>query len=342
MTFGRPDWFENVRAEVMAAHESAAIFDVSPFGKIEVEGPDTEAFLLKTCAGYMGNAPGSVIYTAMLNERGTFESDLTAQRIGETHYRLFVGTNAIKRDLAWLRRHADGFDVTLTDSTEKFAVLGLMGPKAAQIVSECGAPELNELGYFKVGPAHIGGKHVRAARMSYVGEAGWEITCLSENAPAIYANLTAAGARPAGMFAQTSMRIEKGFCAMGHELDSDVSPIEAGLDFATRKSGGFIGFEGMQKRRANGAVNHIVSLLLDNENAVPLGHEPIYMDGKIVGQTSSCAFGFRVGKPIALGHVNVPIQDCVRVQVDIGRQMFNTRATIGPLFDVTGSRMKTG
>ena len=342
MTFGRPDWFENVRAEVMAAHESAAIFDVSPFGKIEVEGPDTEAFLLKTCAGYMGNAPGSVIYTAMLNERGTFESDLTAQRIGETHYRLFVGTNAIKRDLAWLRRHADGFDVTLTDSTEKFAVLGLMGPKAAQIVSKCGAPELNELGYFKVGPAHIGGKHVRAARMSYVGEAGWEITCLSENAPAIYANLTAAGARPAGMFAQTSMRIEKGFCAMGHELDSDVSPIETGLDFATRKSGGFIGFEGMQKRRANGAVNHIVSLLLDNENAVPLGHEPIYMDGEIVGQTSSCAFGFRVGKPIALGHVNVPIQDFVRVQVDIGRQMFNTRATIGPLFDVTGSRMKTG
>ena len=183
---------------------------------------------------------------------------------------------------------------------------------------------------------------MRAARMSYVGEAGWEITCLSENAPAIYANLTAAGARPAGMFAQTSMRIEKGFCAMGHELDSDVSPIETGLDFATRKSGGFIGFEGMQKRRANGAVNHIVSLLLDNENAVPLGHEPIYMDGKIVGQTSSCAFGFRVGKPIALGHLNVPIQDCVRVQVDIGRQMFNTRATIGPLFDVTGSRMKTG
>ena len=342
MTFGRPDWFENVRAEVMAAHESAAIFDVSPFGKIEVEGPDAEAFLLKTCAGYMGRAPGSVIYTAMLNERGTFESDLTAQRIGKTHYRLFVGTNAIKRDLAWLRRHAGGFDVTLTDSTEKFAVLGLMGPKAAQIASECGAPELNELGHFKVGPAHIAGKHVRAARMSYVGEAGWEITCLSENAPAIYANLTAAGARPAGMFAQTSMRIEKGFCAMGHELDSDVSPIETGLDFATRKSGGFIGFEAMQKRRAAGAVNHVVSLLLDNEKAVPLGHEPIYLDGQIVGQTSSCAFGFRVGKPIALGHVNVPIDDCVRVQVDIGRQMFNTRATIGPLFDVTGSRMKTG
>ena len=113
-----------------------------------------------------------------------------------------------------------------------------MGPDAARIVSDCGAPEINDLGYFKVGPAQIAGKHVRAARMSYVGEPGWEITCLSENATAIWAALTVAGARPAGLFAQTSMRIEKGFCAMGHELDGDLTPIEAGLDFATRKTGG--------------------------------------------------------------------------------------------------------
>ena len=98
----------------------------------------------------------------------------------------------------------------------------------------------------------------------------------------------------------------------------------------------------MQKRRATGAFNHVVSLLLDNEKVVPLGNEPICMGGQIFGQTSSCAFGFRVGGPVAMGHVNVPIQDCVRVQVDIGRQMLNNRGTIGPRFDVTGSRMKTG
>ena len=84
------------------------------------------------------------------------------------------GTNAIKRDLAWFERWSEGVDVVLEDSTEKYAVLGLMGPQAARIVAECGAPELNALEYFKVGPAHIAEKHVRAARMSYVGEAGWE------------------------------------------------------------------------------------------------------------------------------------------------------------------------
>ena len=129
-----------------------------------------------------------------------------------------------------------------------------MGPEAARIVSECGAPELNELGYFKVGPAHIAGKHVRAARLSYVGEAGWEITMKAKNSAAIYTALANLGAKPAGLYAQTSMRIEKGFCAMGHELDSDVTPIDAGLDFATRKAGGFIGAEALAECRKKGVV----------------------------------------------------------------------------------------
>lgn len=228
----------------------------------------------------------------------------------------------------------------LTDSTEEFAVLGLMGPEARQVVAKCGAPELVDLGHFKTGLAQIAGHNVRAARMSYVGETGWEITCKAENAAAIHAALVAAGARPAGMFAQTSMRIEKGFCAMGHELDGDISPIEAGLDFATRRSGGFIGFEAMQARRRSGAVNHLVSLTLDDEAAVPLGHEPIHLDGEVVGQTSSCAFGYRVGKPVALGHVQAPVASGTQVQVDIAREMFDASITIGPLFDPTGARMR--
>jgi 4-methylaminobutanoate oxidase (formaldehyde-forming) len=340
LKFGRPDWFENVRSEVQAAHESAAIFDASPFGKIEVEGPDAEAFLLKTCAGYVARKPGSVIYTAVLNERGTFESDITVQRISETHYRLFVGTNAIKRDLTWFLRHSDGFDVSLTDSTETYAVLGLMGPDSARIAAEVGAPELNDIGYFKHGEAHIAGHHVRAARLSYVGEAGWEITCRSENAPAIYAALTAAGAKPAGLYAQTSMRVEKAFCAMGHELDSDLTPVETGLDAMTRKAGGFIGAEAIAERKAAGKVSKVLSLTLEDETAVPLGHEPVLLEGEILGQTSTCAFGYRVGKPIALAHVERPVETGTTVQIDIAGEIFNAVVTNGPLFDPEGRRMR--
>ncbi|MEM7320466.1 MAG: glycine cleavage T C-terminal barrel domain-containing protein, partial [Pseudomonadota bacterium] len=340
LRFDRPDWFDQVGSEVMAAHDTAAIFDASSFGKIDVTGPDAEAFLLRVCAGHVQRPAGSVIYSAMLNDRGTFESDLTAQRIAEDHYRLFVGTSAIKRDLSWLHRHADGFEVAITDCTKDYAVLALMGPDAARIATECGASALTDLGYFRVGPAQIAGKHVWAARMSYVGESGWEITCRSENAPTVYAALTAAGAMPAGLFAQTSMRIEKGFCAMGHELDGDVTPIEAGLMFAVRKSGGFIGAEALSQRQADGARATVVSLTFANKAIVPLGHEPIYHTGRIVGQTSSCAFGYRIDAPVALAHLHDPVDNGAVVEVDIAGTRAAASVTIGPLFDPAGARMR--
>ncbi|MDJ0860186.1 MAG: FAD-dependent oxidoreductase [Dinoroseobacter sp.] len=339
MRFDRPDWFENVRTEVMAAHEDAAIFDASPFGKLDVTGPDAEAFLLRVCAGHLGRAPGSVIYTAMLNARGTFEADLTAQRIATDHYRLFVGTNAVKRDLTWLRRQAEGFDVEITDQTESFATLGLMGPEAARISQSLGADALADLGYFKLTETRLAGVAVTAARLSYVGEFGWEITCASEDAKSLYTALTEAGARPAGLFAQTAMRIEKGFCAMGHELDSDVTPIAAGLGFATRKSGGFIGAEALEAARSAGETSQIVSLRFHDDVAVPLGHEPVYADGRIVGQTSSAAYGYRVGAPVALAHAT-GLTDGQTVEVDIARQMFAATVVRGPLFDPEGARMK--
>ncbi|MEM9047807.1 MAG: FAD-dependent oxidoreductase [Pseudomonadota bacterium] len=341
LRFDRPDWFDQVGAEVRMAHQAAALFDATPFGKIAVTGPGAEAFMLHVCAGHLARPPGSVIYSAMLNPRGTYVSDLTAQRIAPDHYRLFVGTAAIKRDLAWLRAHAGGYDVALRDVTEAYAVLGLMGPEAARIAAETGARELLELAYFTHGTARMAGIPVRAARLSYVGEAGWEITCASADAAGLYAALRAAGAGPAGLYAQTAMRIEKGFCAMGHELDGDVSPIEAGLAFATRKSGGFVGDDALQARAEAGARPRIMSLRLEDPQATPLGHEPVYHAGAILGQTTSCAFGYRVGCPVALAHLAPDLPDGAQVELDIAGTRFGARATRAALFDPDGTRMRT-
>ena len=340
LRFDKPDWFRNVQEEVQAAHEAAAIFDASSFGKIEVTGPEAETFLMAACAGHVNRAPGAVIYTAVLNARGTFESDITAQRIAEDHYRLFVGTGAIKRDLAWLTRAAQGFQVRIVDVTEQYAVLGLMGPEAAHIAGKLGG-DLDGIGYFKQAATTLAGMPVRAARLSYVGEAGWEVTCNATDARPLYDAMTKAGAKPAGLFAQTSMRIEKGFCAMGHELDGDVTPVQVGLDFATRKSGGFTGADALAAQRAQGVQSQVISLTLDDRDAVPLGHEPIYQNAEIIGQTTSCAFGYRVGHPVALAHTTAPVADGARVQVDIARRMFDATVTLGPLFDPDGSRMRT-
>ena len=340
-TFGKPDWFDTVKGEVMAAHRAAAVFDGSPFGKIEVEGPDAEAFMQHVCANDMDRPPGSAVYTPVLNERGTYESDITAQRLSGDRYRLFTGAAAIRRDMAWLRRHAGNFDVRLADVTERIAVLGLMGPDAARIAASVGAAELNGLGYFRIGCARVAGCPVRAARLSYVGEAGWELTCGAGDASEVYAALTGAGAVPAGLHAQTSMRIEKGFAAMGHELDGDVTPVEAGLDRFCSRTKPYLGCDAVAERRKTGRRT-LATVLFDDPEAVPLGHEPVYSAGKIVGRTTSAAFGYRIGRPVALAHVEAGGIDGRRVEVDIAGARHAARMQFAPAFDPAGERMRPG
>ena len=338
LSFGKPEWHDIVAAEVHAAHHEAALFDLSSFGKIDVQGPDAEAFMCHVCAGFMARAPGSVIYSAMLNARGTFEADITTQRLARDHYRVFTGTASIRKDLARMRRHADGFDVTLGDVTEDFAQIALMGPNAAEIAAKAGA-DLYDLAYFKHASADFCGHRVTAARMSYVGEAGWELTCPADQAPSIYGELAGYGARPAGLYAQTSMRIEKGFRAMGHELDGDVTPIEAGLDNSVARTRDFIGAEALAKHRASPPSRQIQTLVFDDPDAVPLGHEPVYLDGRIIGRTTSAAFGHRVGRPVALAYLDTVSPDAP-LQVDIARTLFAAHAQSDPAFDPAGTRMK--
>jgi 4-methylaminobutanoate oxidase (formaldehyde-forming) len=342
LTFGKPPWFDQVGREVAQAHEGAAIFDQSTFGKIRVEGPDAETFLDRICANDMARPPGRAIYTAMLNEAGGFESDLTALRLTDESYRLYVGTGAIRRDLAWLRRHLkDGERVAIADETADYAVLALMGPAAFESAAALGGGALADIGYFRHAEAELAGVPVRAARLSYVGEAGWEITCRATDAERLYDALTETGAAPAGLYAQTSMRIEKRFLAMGHDLDSDLTPLEAGLDFAVAWASDFIGREALMTRRERGVDLLMVTIVFDDASAVPLGNEPVTLDGRVVGQTTSAAYGYRIGRPLALAYVEAAhAEDGQRLAVDIAGTSFDGLVSTAPAFDPKGTRMR--
>ena len=335
LRFDRPDWFDAVGAEVRAAHEGAAIFDTSTFGKIDVTGSDAEAFLSHVCAGNLSKPVGRASYTPLLNARGTYESDLTALRLAEGHYRLSVSTNAIARDLAWLRAHAGAFDVHLTDVTEEFATLALMGPDAARIAQDLGALDLLSLRYFHHTATEMAGIPARALKMSYVGEFGWEVTCAANDAARLWSAFAQSGATPAGLYAQTSMRIEKGFAAMGHELDSDVTPQAAGMGGMLRKSGGFLGADAL----SHPMPRSLVTLVLEDAQAVPLGHEPVVRSGEIIGQTTSTAFGYRVGQPVALAHLR-HVEDGASVQVNIAGKLVPARMQLAPAYDPAGARMR--
>ena len=212
-----------------------------------------------------------------------------------------------------------------------------MGSDSARIAEALGAPELNALGYFRHAVANLAGRRVRAARLSYEGEAGWELTCRVEDTSAIYAALMGAGAAPAGLHAQTSMRIEKGFAAMGHELDGDIGPVEAGLDRLCSRRKSFIGSNALAERRKTGRQT-LATIVLDDPDAVPLGHEPVRFDGRIAGQTTSAAFGYRIGRPLALAHVS-GVPDGAEVEVDIAGDRRPGRLRFAPAFDPAGRRM---
>lgn len=338
-SFGKPFWFHAVGAEVKSAHAGAAVFDQSTFGKISVQGADAERFLNWLCANDMARAPGRAIYTAMLNARGGIESDLTALRLGTESYRLYVGTGAVKRDLAWLRRHL-GTDerVTLRDETEDYAVLGLMGAESRLIADRIGASDLNDIPYFSHAPLEIAGHPVRATRLSYVGEYGWEITCKAADAETVFRVISEAGARPAGLFAQTAMRIEKQFLAYGHDIDTDLDPLQLGLGFAVAWETGFMGREALQNRQEN-AARPVVATLIGEPGTWPLGNEPVLLNGVIAGKTSSAAYGYRVDAPVALALLS---PDAVGhdVEIDIAGTRARARARAGAAFDPAGDRMR--
>ena len=344
LTFSKPAWFENVRDEVQQAHEKAAIFDASTFGKIDVVGSDASAFLNRVCTNQMDRKPGRAMYTSMLNTHGGIESDLTAVRMSEDAYRLYVGTASLKRDWAWLKRGIrDGESVKLVDRTEDFCILGLMGPDSARIAADLGASSLNALGYFSSMEVKVAGKWVRATRLSYVGEAGWEFTCRSEDAVAIYDALYERGARPAGTLAQTSMRIEKGYLSYGHDLDTDLNPLEAGLGFAVAWGSGFVGEEALLDLRDKPLNARVVTLTLDDSDAVPLGNEPVFFDNTIVGKTTSAAYGYRIGRPVAIALLSgdgASLPDGTRIEVDVARQRFAGTVNFKAVFDPAGKVLR--
>ncbi len=179
--------------------------------------------------------------------------------------------------------------------------------------------------------------------MSYVGEAGWEITCKAENAQKIYDSIHAEGARPSGIFSQSSMRIEKNFLAYGHDLDTDINPLQAGLGFAINWDKDFIGKDALLKIKETPIKSKMAAIILDDIDAVPLGNEPVYFNRVIVGKTTSAAFGYRVGKPIALAYIDTEISDQlegVQLEIDIARNLYKGTISLKPAFDPAGKRMR--
>jgi len=355
LSFGRAAWHDAVARECHAARNTVALFDQSSFAKLLVEGRDAAQVLQRLAANNVAVPAGKVVYTSLLNDRGGIESDLTIFPLGPERFLLVTGTAQPVHDRHWIRRNLEpGEQVTITDVTEDTAVLSVMGPKSRDLLSRLSGADLTNEAFpqFTFRDIQVGPASVRAARLSYVGELGWELYVPADLALALYDALFETGAdlgiRDAGGFALTALRIEKGYRAWGHELSCEETPLEAGLGFATKLNTDlpFMGREALERQRGEGVAKRLVHFVLDDETAYPLGDEPILQNGAPVGQLTSAAFGHTLGRSVAMGYIRLngrSAADAVAqggFEIDIARDPAAASASLKPPYDPSGERMK--
>ena len=355
--WGRQNWFGHSAAEHLAARTEVAIFDQTSFAKIAVKGSDAEAALQYLCSNDVAVAPGRTVYTALLNDRGGYEADVTVTRIRWNEYLLVTSSAQGVHDLDLLRRGVPaGLSVEFFDVTSAYAVLSVMGPQSRALLSGLSGDDFSAkaFGFGTSREVDLGGLTVRATRLTYVGELGWELYVPSEVAVAAFERLTdpanSITPRLAGYYAIESLRLEKGYRAFGRELGPDTSPVEAGLSF-TCKLGTHIQFRGreaVERHKAAGVARRLVSLVVSDPAAYAWGGELMLRDGEPAGFASSAAFGHTVGRAVLLGYVErrdggKADRDWLsqgRYQVAIGGERYDATVSLQPPYDPSGARIR--
>jgi 4-methylaminobutanoate oxidase (formaldehyde-forming) len=351
----KPDWLPYVVAEHTATRDAVAVFDQTSFSKYLLTGPDAEAALQWLCTADVAVEPGRVVYTGMLNARGTYESDVTVTRLSATDYLVVSSAATTERDQDHIRRHLPaGSRTTVVDVTSAYAVLGVMGPASRTLLSRLTRADLVDFPFATSREIDLGHATVRATRMTYVGELGWELYVPAEFAVGVHEDLMAAGAdlgvRQAGYYAIDSLRLEKGYRAFGRELTPDYGPVEAGLLFACKLKSDvdFLGRAAVEATRATGPRRRLVSIALDDPAVMLWGGELLLRDGVPAGQVMSAAWGATVGAAVGLAYVwdlagAAVDRDWVLgggYDVNVGGALCRASVALRPLVDPDGEKVR--
>ena len=345
LTFGRPNWFNIVKEEVHCTQKSAGIIDLSSFGKIEIRGQDSLSFIKSICTANFDKPDGSIIYSLILNEEGGIESDLVVFKINDFNFRIQISISIFYRIKNYFYDNLNpNFKVEINDITEQYAVIGVFGPDTTNLVKEIPDLEwINDLKYFKLGLGKFLDIDVMVSRLSFIGEAGWELSCKKNDVEKIITLLIKKNIKPIGLFAQTSMRIEKKFLSHGHDFDSDTTPNMVFSDkfmqlLIKNKT---INDLKLKRKVFNTPKKKLVSLVFQELNCYPIGNEIVQHENKIIGITTSAAFGFRINKPVALAMINAhEYKNLNQVKVIIGQDIFSANVIEGALYDPNGDKMR--
>jgi sarcosine dehydrogenase len=310
-SYERQNWFEAVAREHKACRERVAVFDQTSFAKFLLVGRDAENALSWIAAGDVTRAPGHLVYTQMLNDRGGIECDLTVSRLSETEYYIVTGTGFATHDFDWISRSIpEGLDARLVDVTSSYAVLSVMGPASRNVIQSLTECDMSNpaFPFGRVKRITLAGAPALTLRVTYVGELGFELHIPVEFAVSVYDALMTKGREHgianAGYRAIESLRLEKGYRAWGADIGPDHSPLVAGLAWATKLKSNmpFRGREALAAQAAKPLPRLLAGFTAD-PSVVLLGRETIYRDGKRVGWLTSGGYGYTVGRSIGYGYI---------------------------------------
>ena len=356
-TYGKQNWFAYSAAEHHAVRNNVGVFDLSSFGKYLLEGVEAEAVLNRVCANDVAVPVGKIVYTQWLNEHGGIEADLTVTREAPDRYLIVTAAATQTRDMAWLKDHIPaGSGVVATDVTSGIAVLSVMGPNSRAFLSALTPADFSNEA-FPFGTSQIidiGYARVRASRVTFVGELGWELYIPTEFAQGVLDVVVKAGEafdlHHAGYHALNSLRMEKGYRHWGHDISPDENPLEAGLGFAVAwdKPGGFIGRDALLLAKEAGLHQRLTQFALRDPDKLLYHNEPIWRDGVLVGRITSGMFGHSLNASLGMGYVTNPdgLADNGYVldgqyEIEVAAHRVPAAVSLQPLYDPKSLRVKS-
>jgi 4-methylaminobutanoate oxidase (formaldehyde-forming) len=354
-TFRRGNWFDAVGEEHRACRERVAIFDQSSFAKYEMSGRDAAKALSWICANDAAKAPGRLTYTQLLNSRGGIECDLTVARLAEDRFYVVTGTGFRTHDFAWIAQNVPaGSDARLADVTEQWGTLSLFGPRARAVLAAATGADISNAAFpfGHVREIAVAGVKVRALRVTYVGELGWELHTPIGDTGTVFDALMAAGdahgIAPAGYRAIESLRLEKGYRAWGADITPNDDPFQAGLGWAVKLKSGmpFLGREALEKKAVSPLAKRLATFTVADPAVSLFGRETVYRNGERVGYLTSGGWGYTAGANIGMGYVRHPAgvtDDFLQTgeyELEVATVRVPASLHLAPLYDPKGERIK--
>ena len=293
-------------------------------GEVRVKGPDAYKFVSHIFVNDVTGAPdGQIFYGMMCYENGGTVDDLLVYKVNDEEYFLVINASNIDKDVAWIKSHAEGFDVEIEDQSPYYGEVAVQGPKAEETVENVLGLPVKDLPFYNFKTIQTDGEEIIVSRTGYTGEDGFEIYGSHDYTRKVWDKLMEAGVQPCGLGCRDTLRFEVGLPLYGDELSAEITPIEASLSmFVKLDKQEFIGKEALAKQKAEGVKRRIVGIELDG-NAIPRHGYPVEVEGRQVGEITTGYRSISTGKSVAMAMIDKPYDKLgTKVEVRIRKKTF--------------------